>query len=89
MPIRTNRDKLYAFDDGTPTPPCRMCGNPRRRVNTGWSAPDHVAAYCGGNQCVAETRICQRAGCGASFAVGPGASRYCPDHTPNRVVNAA
>lgn len=72
--------KLFAYDDGTPAPPCRMCGRPRRRKNIG-TAAEGLSLYCGPKGCDATVRLCQQHGCGEPFLVGPGASKYCPDHT--------
>lgn len=80
MTSRDDPSRWYAYDNGTPTPPCRMCGRPRRRKHIGTLA-EGLSLYCSPKGCDAAERLCQSPGCGRSFAVGPGASKYCPEHS--------
>jgi hypothetical protein len=68
-------DQLQLWTD-TPAaadrPRCAMCAQPARRQRTG-----ELARYCGGNQCISRTRLCQA--CGTQFDIGinGAGTKYC------------
>lgn len=71
--------KRFAYEDGSSTPPCKMCGRPRMRKNIG-QLGEGLHLYCGPRGCESPERICQRFGCGRTFSVAPGMSKYCKEH---------
>lgn len=61
------------------TPPCPLCGNPRKWL----TRAGRVGAYCGGSQCTSPERICQE--CGQRFprGIGEAGTRLCSNRCRN------